>query len=70
MLHLVVWRMKNNREPIVTSCAPSCTFTTMDERLKQLVTQVQQYVPQSEERQLALTRLVDEILRYAFRRLH
>ncbi|HBY80096.1 MAG TPA: hypothetical protein DEG47_24505 [Cyanobacteria bacterium UBA11148] len=35
----------------------------MDERLEQLVTEVQRYVPQSKERQLALIRLVDEILR-------
>ncbi len=36
---------------------------TMDERLKQLVQQAQRYAPESEERELALTRLVDEILR-------
>lgn len=35
----------------------------MDERLEQLVTEVQRYAPQSKERQLALIRLVDEILR-------
>lgn len=54
---------------LVTSCTPSSTFTTMDERLKQLVQEAQRYPLQSEERQLALTRLVDEILRYAFRSL-
>jgi hypothetical protein len=48
---------------LVTSCNKSDTFTTIDERLKQLVQQAQQHVPQSEERQFALTRLVDEILR-------
>ena len=35
----------------------------MDERLEQLITEVQRYAPQSKERQLALIRLVDEILR-------
>ena len=35
----------------------------MDERLEHLVTQVQRHTPDSEGRQLALTQLVDEILR-------
>jgi DNA-directed RNA polymerase specialized sigma24 family protein len=35
----------------------------MDERLKQLLIQAQQYTPQTEGWQLALTQLVDEILR-------
>lgn len=35
----------------------------MDERLMQLVTEVQRHPPQTEEWQLALTRLVDEMLR-------
>lgn len=35
----------------------------MDQRLEQLVTEVQQHAPQTEGRQLALTQLVDEILR-------
>ncbi|OKH39615.1 hypothetical protein NIES2119_04890 [[Phormidium ambiguum] IAM M-71] len=35
----------------------------MDERLMQLVTEVQQHAPQTEEWQFALTRLVDEMLR-------
>ncbi|MGB7442752.1 MAG: hypothetical protein WA919_16935 [Coleofasciculaceae cyanobacterium] len=35
----------------------------MDERLEQLVLQAQQHASQSEERQLTLTQLVDEILR-------
>jgi hypothetical protein len=51
------------------NCTNSGTFTAMDERLKQLIQEAQLYAPQSEERQLALIRLVDEILRYAFRRL-
>ncbi len=35
----------------------------MDERLEQLVKEVQQHTPQDEEWQLAITKLVDEILR-------
>jgi DNA-directed RNA polymerase specialized sigma24 family protein len=35
----------------------------MDERLEQLVTEAQRLAPQTEERQLALTQLVNEILR-------
>jgi DNA-directed RNA polymerase specialized sigma24 family protein len=35
----------------------------MDERLEQLITEAQRYAPQSREREFALTRLVDEILR-------
>jgi hypothetical protein len=38
----------------------------MDERLQQLVTEAQQYAPQSQEWQSALMRLVDEILRRSF----
>ncbi len=46
-----------------TSCTPSGTFKTMDERLERLVTEAQQHAPQTEEWQFALTQLVDEILR-------
>lgn len=48
---------------LLTSCDSSGTFKTMDERLEKLVTEAQRHAPQSEERQLALTQLVDEILR-------
>ncbi|MBD2047765.1 hypothetical protein H6F78_19605 [Coleofasciculus sp. FACHB-64] len=47
---------------LLTSCNSSGTFKTMDERLEKLVTEAQRHAPQSEERQLALTQLVDEIL--------
>lgn len=47
----------------LTSCTPSGTLMTMDERLEKLVKEVQQHAPQTQERQLALTQLVEEILR-------
>ncbi|NJR75063.1 MAG: hypothetical protein HC773_18375 [Scytonema sp. CRU_2_7] len=62
------WLLENEKI-IVNVLATSCTPSSLDERLKQLVQEAQRYAPQSEERLLALTRLVDEILRYAFRRL-
>lgn len=48
---------------LLTSCPSSGTFKTMDEQLAQLATEAQWYAPQTEERQFALTRLVDEMLR-------
>ncbi len=48
---------------LLTSCPLSGTFKTMDERLEQLVTEAQRHAPQTEGRQLALTKLVDEMLR-------
>lgn len=48
---------------LLTSCPLSGTFKTMNERLEQLLTQAQRHSPQTEEWQLALTHLVDEILR-------
>lgn len=48
---------------LLTSCVPSVIFKTMDEQLAQLVTAAQQHPPQTEGWQLALTRLVDEVLR-------
>lgn len=54
--------MKTDENALLTSCTLSGTFIS-DEQLEQLVTQTQRYAPQSQERQLALTRLVDEILR-------
>ncbi len=47
----------------LTSCPPSGTLMTMDERLEKLVTEAQQHAPQTQEQQLALTQLVEEILR-------
>ncbi len=48
---------------LLTSCTASGPFKTMDERLERLVKQAQRETPQTEGRQLALTQLVDEILR-------
>ncbi len=48
---------------LLTSCTTSGTFKTMDERLEQLVTQAQRHASQTEGWKLALTQLVDEILR-------
>lgn len=45
------------------SCPPSANFKNMDEPLEQLVTQAQRYAPQSEERQIAVTALVEEMMR-------
>lgn len=45
------------------SCAPSGTFETMDEELAQLLTAAQRNAPQTEGWHLALTRLVEAILR-------
>ncbi|KAB8320417.1 hypothetical protein SD81_002095 [Tolypothrix campylonemoides VB511288] len=55
--------MKTDENALLTSCTSSGTFMSIDARLEQLVIQAQCYAPQSQERQLALTRLVDEILR-------
>ena len=65
---MVIQRTDGNAP--LTSCTSNGIFKIMDERLEQLVTEAQQYAPQTEEWHLALTQLVDEILRYAFRRLH
>ncbi len=48
---------------LLTSCTSSGTFMTMDEQLEQLITEAKHHDPYTEERQLALTQLVDEILR-------
>lgn len=45
------------------TCTKSDVIETMDERLKKLVTEAQQYVNQPEKRQNAINQLVDEILR-------
>lgn len=58
-----IWRNENNRERSIMSCTSSVIFKTMDERLEQLITEVQQHIPQTEGWQLALTQLVVEILR-------
>lgn len=47
----------------VLRCNKSGVIETMDERLKKLVIEAQQYTCQTEKRQNALTQLVDEILR-------
>lgn len=48
---------------LLTSWTPSGTFMTMDEQLEQLVTEAQRHPPETEGRQLALTELVNKILR-------
>lgn len=48
---------------LLTSCAPSGIFKTMDEQLTQLVTAAQRHAAQTEARQLAVTQLVEAILR-------
>lgn len=55
--------MKTDENALLTSCTPGGTFRSIDAQLEQLATQARCYAPQSQERQLALTRLVDEILR-------
>lgn len=56
-------KQKQAGKAILTSCTSSGTFMTMDERLEQIVTEAKRYAPQTEGRELALTQLVDEILR-------
>lgn len=48
---------------VLRACTKSGVIETMDDRLKKLVTEAQQYAGQTEKRQNALTQLVDEILR-------
>lgn len=45
------------------SCPASATFKNMDKPLEQLVTEAQQYPPQSEEQQIAVNALVEHIMR-------
>ncbi|GAA6619180.1 hypothetical protein [Scytonema sp. NUACC26] len=55
--------MKTQGNALLTGSPKGRTLISIDERLEQEVIQAQQQVPQSQERQLMLTRLVDEILR-------
>lgn len=55
--------MKTDENALLTSCTSGDTFISIDARLEQLVIHAQCHAPQSQERQLALTQLVDEILR-------
>jgi hypothetical protein len=55
--------MKTDGNALLTSCTSSDTFISIDTRLEQLATQSQRHIPQSQERQLTLSRLVDEIMR-------
>ena len=48
---------------LLTSCTSSGTFMTMDEQLEQLITEAKQHASHTQGRQLALTQLVNEILR-------
>ena len=64
MFHLVIGTKENNGvNALLTSCTPSGTFKSMDERLEQLVKEAQRHAPQTEGGQLVLIQLVDEILR-------
>lgn len=54
---------KHMTNALLTNCTTSGVVETMDKRLKQLVMEAQRLTSQTDQRQQALTKLVDEILR-------